>query len=96
MALRQQRDPIAVACSCGVPGCRELGWPHEWDPIAAGDRCAITPPPTMFISTLGPEGETPIYAGNMLGENVPHLVREPYERWGSGYACVECVEIHGG
>lgn len=31
----------APICSCGVPGCRELGWPHEWDPIACGDTCIL-------------------------------------------------------
>lgn len=30
-----------VDCSCGVKGCPELGWPHEWNPIAAGDTCVL-------------------------------------------------------
>lgn len=26
-------------CSCGVPGCPELGWPHEWWPDM--DDCVL-------------------------------------------------------
>jgi hypothetical protein len=28
---------VPTPCSCGVEGCRELGWPHDWDPLAGGD-----------------------------------------------------------
>lgn len=75
----------AVACSCGVEGCRELGWPHEWDPLAAGDDCAI-----------GGLGENPhrfatIIDGRIVSEPIGHKVREPYVRLGSGYACAVCA-----
>lgn len=77
----------AVACSCGVEGCRELGWPHEWDPITAGDQCTVTPPPMTTIQVGDEIRCFPL-------ENTPHRVTEPYVRWGSGYACAVCVEIH--
>lgn len=70
----------AVDCSCGVPDCRELGWPHEWDPIAAGDSCSAQAPPVMIVTYLGEP------------EQGPHPVTEPYVRYGSGYACAECVD----
>ncbi len=76
---------MTVECSCGVAGCRELGWPHEWDPIACGDSCAIIPPPVMTFTI----GERVIYSPP---DHTPHRVTEPYERWGSGYACVPCIE----
>jgi hypothetical protein len=74
-----------IACSCGVDGCRELGWPHEWDPIAAGDDCSV-----------GGLGENPhrfatIIDGRIVSEPMGHKVAAPYVRWGSGYACEECV-----
>lgn len=31
----------AGVCSCGDPECPELGWPHEWDPVACGDDCVL-------------------------------------------------------
>lgn len=76
-----------VQCSCGVPGCRELGWPHEWDPIAAGDDCVI-----------GGLGESPLVlglilpGGRIVNVRTGHKVAAPYVRHGSGYACVGCVE----
>ena len=33
-------DPSAI-CSCGEPGCTEMGWGHEWDPIDCGDNCVL-------------------------------------------------------
>lgn len=84
---------IVVACSCGVPNCPELGWPHEWDPIAAGDACVIVPPPTTYIGTLEENGSIEThFIGSMLGIDQPHRVQAPYVRWGSGYACAGCVE----
>lgn len=77
----------AVPCSCGVPDCRELGWPHEWDPIAAGDNCTVTPPPAIYAVVDGVVRCWP-------PENTPHCVTAPYVRWGCGYACATCVEIH--
>lgn len=74
----------AVACSCGVDDCRELGWPHEWDPIAAGDTCVLS------------NGTRPVGI-EVRGDRVvtlavvDHRVREPYVRHGSGYACADCV-----
>lgn len=73
-------------CSCGVDGCAELGWPHEWDPIAAGDSCVV-----------GGLGENPHVFGTILPggriavERQGHEVAAPYERYGSGYACQSCV-----
>ncbi len=34
-------------------------------------------------------GERVIYSPP---DHTPHRVTEPYERWGSGYACVPCIE----
>lgn len=88
-----------IACSCGVPGCPELGWPHEWDPIVADDDCMLghgpgsgglrafefgTPDPAFMRHDFGG------YGGPML--EVRHAVRRPYRRWGSGYACAACVK----
>lgn len=42
-----------TACSCGVEGCRELGWPHEWDPLVNGDSCTVTPPPIILTTVDG-------------------------------------------
>jgi hypothetical protein len=80
-----------VRCSCGVPGCRELGWPHEWDPIAAGDSCTVTPPPGLMVAIIEDGGRYALVSC----WHPPHKVREPYVRWGCGYSCVECVEVHG-
>lgn len=33
-------DPPTI-CSCGEPGCKELGWGHDWDPVACGDSCVL-------------------------------------------------------
>lgn len=77
----------AVECSCGVLGCRELGWPHEWDPIAAGDTCTIVPPPVFTLTIDNCVHYAP-------PECTPHFVTVPFERWGSGYACVGCIDIH--
>jgi hypothetical protein len=86
-------------CSCGVPDCPELGWPHEFDPIALDDDCTLghgpgsgglrafhfgDPDPAFARHDPGD------YAGPML--DVRHAVREPYVRHGSGYACVACSE----
>jgi hypothetical protein len=76
----------AVACSCGVEGCRELGWPHEWDPIAAGDDCVLgglTGSPHVFGTILP--------GGRIVVERQGHNVTEPFVRWGSGYACEDCA-----
>lgn len=76
-----------VQCSCGGAGCRELGWPHEWDPIAAGDDCVV-----------GGLGESPhvfgtiLPGGRVVVERQGHKVSAPYVRYGSGYACAACVE----
>jgi hypothetical protein len=81
---------MSVACSCGVDGCPELGWPHEWDPIAAGDDCSI-----------GGLGGTPIVLGTILpggrivNVRTGHKVTAPYVRYGSGYACAGCVDTSG-
>lgn len=32
---------INKECSCGVPDCPELGWPHEWDPTDCNDSCVL-------------------------------------------------------
>lgn len=37
-------------CSCGIVDCRELGWPHEWDPAVAGDSCALLCAAGFFAS----------------------------------------------
>lgn len=74
-----------VVCSCGVLGCRELGWPHEWDPIIAGDHCVAQAPPVHRISILNDDGTETLL-------NPPHRVSEPFVRWGSGYACAGCVD----
>lgn len=68
-----------------------MGFPHEWDPIAAGDTCSITPPPGLMVVVLGDDGE----ARSVSCWHMPHKVRAPYEKWGSGYACVECIEVYG-
>lgn len=79
----------AVDCSCGVADCRELGYPHEWDPIAAGDDCIV-----------GGLGETPhVFAvllpgGRLAVERTGHKVTAPYVRLGSGYACAGCAPEH--
>jgi hypothetical protein len=80
---------VTLRCSCGVDDCRELGWPHEWDPVAAGDTCTITPPPMVTAQV----GDVIRY---FPPENTPHRVEAPYERWGSGYACVHCIALHAG
>jgi hypothetical protein len=78
-----------AVCSCGVPDCREFGWPHEWDPIACGDSCAIVPPPGLTVAVY-------LDAGTLVScWHTPHRVTEPYQRWGSGYACVACIETYG-
>lgn len=75
-------------CSCGITDCPELGWPHEWDPIAAGDSCSAGQPPAIFTCSL---------QQLLSGWQPPvHKVTEPYVRYGSGYACVECAEIDQG
>ncbi|MGH2936924.1 MAG: hypothetical protein ACRDPE_02260 [Solirubrobacterales bacterium] len=76
-------------CSCGVVDCPELGWPHEWDPIAAGDNCIIVPPPVHVI-VVGDEVSV------WPPESAPHKVTEPYVRYGSGYACAGCVVYFNG
>ncbi len=73
-----------VACSCGVEGCRELGWPHEWDPIAAGDDCIIPPDSPHVFGTILP-------GGRILSDPRGHKVAAPFVRIGSGYACEGCV-----
>jgi hypothetical protein len=89
---------MSVACSCGIDGCRELGWPHEWDPVAAGDECALGDPGggALRVFALGdPDPVDVVYdAGRVDGPllEVRHLVRAPYVRWGSGYACAVCAE----
>lgn len=82
--LRPQSGSV-VACSCGVPGCRELDWPHEWDPIAASDTCVLSP------------GRRPVGIAVRDGQVVTlverdHAVTAPYVRLGSGYACASCAE----
>lgn len=83
-----QGDAAPTPCSCGVAGCRELGWPHEWDPLIGGDRCTVTPPPIISTVIDGVARYWP-------PEDAPHAVTAPYVRWGSGYSCVACVERHG-
>ena len=76
-----------VECSCGVPGCPEKGWPHEWDPIAAGDDCTIggttDANPHHFARYIG--------GGRYAEEPAGHKVSAPYVRHGSGYACESFV-----
>lgn len=77
-----------AACSCGVVGCAELGWPHEWDPIATGDSCVLAS--TKWHGIVVRDGRViDLY-------EPPHRVREPYVRLGSGYACAECVARQDG
>lgn len=77
-----------VACSCGVPGCPELGWPHEWDPIAAGDVCMAQPlPPHQIITLHEVDGHYVVTDHTAL-----HKVSAPYARWGCGYGCLSCIE----
>lgn len=70
-----------IVCSCGVVGCPELGWPHEWDPVACGDTCVLSGQGNPHVFTVG-------------GVTLPtsHPVAAPYVRVGSGYACAGCVE----
>lgn len=75
---------MSVACSCGVPDCCELGWPHEWDPIAAGDSCILARATPWDIVIRDDQVITRYKA--------PHAVTEPYVRTGSGYACRACLE----
>lgn len=75
-------------CSCGTPNCPELGWPHEWDPIAAGDNCLAVPPLVHVYVIDGEVSYGP-------AESAPHKVSEPYVRIGSGYACLRCAENEG-
>lgn len=86
----------AVACSCGVDACRELGWPHEWDPIAAGDSCVLGVLIGLRVFEFGTsDPASTIYdASDVDGPllELPHLCRTPYVRWGSGYACAVCAE----
>lgn len=88
-----------VDCSCGVQGCPELGWPHEWDPIKADDDCTLGHGPgsgglrVFFFGEPDPafaRYDGGDYEGPLL--DVRHRVREPFVRWGSGYACVVCAE----
>ena len=85
-----------VDCSCGVPGCPELGWPHEWDPIAAGDECVLGSAPGLRAFRLGdPDPVNTVYDASAIEGpllDMRHLVREPHVRWGSGYACAACAE----
>lgn len=87
-----------IACSCGIPGCTEKGWPHEWDPLAAGDECVLGKACWMSIF-VAEEGDPAHRAHVVIGDGpaleVRHLVREPYVRRGSGYACRSCDEEEG-
>lgn len=88
----------ATPCSCGVEDCRELGWPHEWDPVAAGDECNLVEPFGLTAFVLGdPDPRNVVYdpgddTGPLLG--IRHRVRAPHVRWGSGYACAACYAEH--
>lgn len=100
--MSEQQITHEIVCSCGVPGCPELGWPHEWDPIAADDSCTLgglgsgalrafyAGDPDPVLVRVDPGG----YSGPLL--DFHHAVREPYERWGSGYACRSCVDAEAG
>jgi hypothetical protein len=62
----------------------DLGWPHEWDPIASNDHCTAQEPAWHAVSFLDDDGiETLLTAA--------HRVTEPYVRWGCGYACTGCA-----
>lgn len=75
-----------IDCSCGVPECRELGWPHEWDPIAAGDNCVLCGFARLVDIRVDPvRGVIDIY------ERAP-VITAPYVRLGSGYAHAACAE----
>jgi hypothetical protein len=39
--LEERRNPEEADCTCGIVGCKETGWPHEWNPIATGDDCSL-------------------------------------------------------
>jgi hypothetical protein len=73
---------MAAVCSCGAPDCSELGWPHEWDPIAASDTCVLAV--DEVVALLPPH-----YRGTIIER--AHVVRAPYVKIGSGYACAECA-----
>ena len=87
---------MTVACSCGTPDCPELGWPHEWDPVAAGDECLLVEPFGLTAFVMGDPDprnvvlDAPDDDGPLLG--IRHRVRAPYVRHGSGYACALCAE----
>jgi hypothetical protein len=71
-----------------------MGWPHEWDPVAAGDECMAVEPfgLTAFVAgTPDPRDivlDVPDDDGPLLG--IRHRVRAPFVRYGSGYVCALC------
>lgn len=79
-------DKLSVVCSCGVPNCRELGWPHEWDPIAAEDTCILC----GYARFVGIRFD-PILGVVYIYKREP-IITAPYVRWGCGYAHVKCAE----
>lgn len=38
-ALLEEERLYRGWCSCGVPGCQEVCWPHEWN--CRGDSCVL-------------------------------------------------------
>jgi hypothetical protein len=40
-ALQWPWSDEGAICSCGDVTCRDLGWPHEWNPIDTGDSCTL-------------------------------------------------------
>jgi len=73
-----------------VAGCAELGWPHEWDPIAAGDSCILCGQARVVDLRIDPvRGVVYVY------EPAP-VITAPYVRWGAGYAHAACVPGEAG
>lgn len=87
LASRGEDMGAPTPCTCGVAGCRELGWPHDWDPLVNGDSCSVAPPPIGFVTVGDTTMCWPL-------SHTPHPVTAPYERWGSGHACVDCIALH--
>lgn len=84
-----------VVCSCGIDGCKETGWPHEWNPVEAGDECGLGV--HMYFRVFTIDQKDPFLSAAELDHDEPsleqrHRVRTPYVKWGSGYVCKVCAE----
>ena len=77
MTSIEERNALPIgACSCGVPGCRELGWPHEWNPSL--DSCSAGCPEPLDVLTAVRHGSG--YAHPDCAEPPRPEVLEPL-RW---------------